>query len=419
MTDQPARQSGLRPWQHCAIFLLACVLLAARRPDAIFHAQFWAEDGHVWFADAYNFGGWTALFRTQDGYFQTFPRIGASLALLVPLSLAPLVLNLLAIAVRALPGNLLLSTRSSAWGSLRYRALLAGIYLALPNCREMDAIITSSQWLLTLSAFLMLAASAPRGAAGRVFDIFLLLFCGLTGPFCIMLFPIALFLAWRERNRWRWVTAGVLAALCLIQAWALLIVDPAGRSTTGLGASPALFTHILAGQVFLGTLLGGNGLAANSSPLFLLLLTCVAMGGIVLVAISFVNSPEQFRLFLLLSFVLFALALISPTGWVPEGVSAWAYLAIGTGIRYWFFPTLAFAWTLLWCFHSRIRLLRIVTAPLILLMCLGIIRDWRHPAFKNMHFAEYAARFEAAPAGAVVTIPAGWTVRLVKRPPGR
>jgi hypothetical protein len=55
-------------------------------------------------------------------------------------------------------------------------------------------------------------------------------------------------------------------------------------------------------------------------------------------------------------------------------------------------------------------------------MCLGIIRDWRHPAFKNMHFAEYAARFEAAPAGAVVTIPenpAGWTVRLVKRPPGR
>jgi hypothetical protein len=44
-------------------------------------------------------------------------------------------------------------------------------------------------------------------------------------------------------------------------------------------------------------------------------------------------------------------------------------------------------WSLICCFHSRIRLLRIVSAPLILLMCLGIIRDWRHPAFKDMHYA--------------------------------
>src|SRR5208337_2386912 len=94
-----------------------------------------------------------------------------------------------------------------------------------------------------------------------------------------------------------------------------------------------------------------------------------------------------------------------PTGWAPEGVSAWTNLTAGPGIRYWFFPTLAFAWTLLWCFHSRIRLLKIVSAPLLLLMCLGMMRDWRHPAFQDMHFAEYAARFEAAPAGTVVIIP--------------
>src|ERR1039457_6643827 len=116
MEERSAQQPGIRPWQHGAISLFACAILAARRPDAIFHSQFWAEDGHVWFADAYNLGWWQALFQVHTGYFQTFPRLGASLALLVPLSLAPLLLNLLAIAVRALPVNLLLSARSSAWG---------------------------------------------------------------------------------------------------------------------------------------------------------------------------------------------------------------------------------------------------------------------------------------------------------------
>jgi hypothetical protein len=129
-----------------------------------------------------------------------------------------------------------------------------------------------------------------------------------------------------------------------------------------------------------------------------------------------------FRLFLILSLVLFALALVSPTGWVPEGVSAWANLATGPGIRYWFFPTLAFAWSLLWGFQSRSGALKTVSVVLLCLMCFGIVRDWRHPAFKDMHFADYAKSFEAAPAGTAATIPenpAGWTVRLVKHPPGR
>ena len=420
MQEPPYQQAGLRPWQQGILFLLACAVIVSRRPDAIFHAQFWAEDGHVWFADAYNFGGWTALFRTQDGYFQVFPRLAASLALLAPLRLAPLILNLVAITIEALPVNLLLSFRSSVWGSLRYRALLAGIYLALPNCREMDAIITSSQWLMALCAFLLLVATTPRGVTGRVFDIAILLLCGLTGPFCAFLTLVAFFLAWKRRESWRWIEVGILAACCLIQACGLLIVDPAGRSHyAALGASPALFARLLAAQVYLATLLGSNELAAYSSPVLFIFLLCAAIGGTVLVVICFSRSAVEMRLFLVLSALLFAASLITPNTGASTGVTGWELLAEGGGSRYWFFPTLSFTWSLLLCFHSRIRMLRIVTAPLMLLMCLGIIRDWRHPAFKDMHFADYAARFEAAPAGTVVTIPenpAGWTIRLIKLP---
>src|SRR5208282_5718589 len=105
MTDQPAQQSDLRPWQHGAIFLLACAVIVWRRPDAFFHAQFYAEDGHVWFADAYNLGWWPALFHTFAGYFETLPRLVASLALLVPLALVPLFFNIIAIAFQTLPVN--------------------------------------------------------------------------------------------------------------------------------------------------------------------------------------------------------------------------------------------------------------------------------------------------------------------------
>ena len=155
---------------YVAIYLFACAVVIARRPDAILHAQFFAEDGRVWFADAYNFGWWAALFRPQVGYFQTLPRLGAALALLVPFSLAPLVLNVIAVAIQALPVPVLLSSRSAPWGPFGFRALLAALYLFLPNTRDLSSVVTNSQWILALVALILLVALPPRSWIGRVFD---------------------------------------------------------------------------------------------------------------------------------------------------------------------------------------------------------------------------------------------------------
>lgn len=409
---------AFRPWHHCAIFLVACALWATRRPDAILNPQFWAEDGHVWFANAYNLGCWTALFRAQDGYFQTLPRLAAAVALLVPMTLAPLVLNAVAIVIEALPVSILLSSRSSAWGSLRYRTLMAAIYLALPNMREIGAIVTSSQWILALCAFLILVASPPRSFAGRIFDISLLLICGLTGPFCVFLLPVAIFLAWRRREVWRWTCAGTLAVPCLVQSWGLLVVDRSGRAHAPLGASLPLFARILGGPVFLGTLLGGNGLGSHKNPSIFILLLCVAIGGSILVVICFLRSTIEMKLLLLLTAALLAGAFLSPATYPAPGVTRWQLLAGASGVRYWFFPTLAFAWSLLWGAHSADRPLKTVSVALLCIMCFGVIRDWRIAPMKDMHWSEDAKRFEAAPAGTSMVFPEnpeGWTVSLVKR----
>jgi hypothetical protein len=315
MKDRKGWPTAFRPWQHYVIFLLGCAVWLTRRPDAVFHPQFWAEDGHVWFANAYNLGWWTTLFRAQDGYFQTLPRLAAALALLVPIALAPLVLNLIAIAIEVLPVSILLSSRSSAWGSLRYRAVMAAICLALPNTREIGAIVTSSQWILALCALLILVASLPHSVVGRTFDISLLLICGLTGPFCVFLLPVAIFIAWRRRDPLRWSYVGMLATLCLVQAWGLLVIDRSGRAHAPLGPSFQLFARILGGQVFLGTLLGGNGLASFKSPSIFFLLVCSAISGSILVAICFLRSTLEMKLLLLLTAALLAGAFLSPAAY--------------------------------------------------------------------------------------------------------
>jgi len=412
---QPAELCG---WQHGAIFLFACCVLVTRRPDAIFHAQFYAEDGHVWFADAYNLGWWHTLLRAQDGYLQTLSRLTAALALLAPLALAPLVLNLTALAVEALPVSLLLSSRTTAWGSLRFRALLAAVYLVLPNCREMLLIVTSSQWILALCAFLVITASAQTTGANRVFDYFVLLLCGLSGPFCFFLAPIAVLLAWRRGEAWRWINACLLAALSLVQAYSLLVMDSGSRSHAPLGASAGLFIRMLAGHIYFGALLGGNGLSGNQSPDVLAVLICVAIGGTAVVAFCFLKSAMEMRLFLVLTGLLLMASLISPAAYPPPGVSRWELLAQVPGIRYWFFPTLAFAWCLLWGIRSRGEILKPVSILLLCLMCVGVVRDWRDAKLRDLHYTEFAQRFQAAPAGTLMTTaenPDGWNIRLIKR----
>ena len=416
--EEISRQTGLRPWQHAAIFVVAYILVISRRPDAVFHAQFWNEDGQVWFADAYNLGWWHALFRTFEGYHSVFARLGAALALLVPLAFAPLVLNLIAISVQALPVNLLLSFRSSVWGSLRFRALLAGIYLASPSCFELDGTITHSQWLLALCAFLLLAASPPRGIAGRLFDISILLLCGLTGPFCIFLTPIAIFLAWRHRDRWRWPMAGLLAVTGLVQAWSLFSGGYASRPHVLLGASPAMLARLLAGQLYLGTFLGSNALAVRPEIGPFIVFTCIAVAGTIFFVICFLKSSWEMRLFILFCAAILAGGLIAPTPGPLAGTNQWwVALLHGAGARYWFFPNLALAWSILYCTQSRTQVLQAVSIILLCLLCFGIALRWEIPAFPDAHFAEYANRFELAQPGTIVTIPEstpGCYLQLIK-----
>src|SRR5208337_3904073 len=274
-TERTASEPPGTPLASAAFWALAIgvtsALLILRRPDAVFHAQFWAEDGVVWFADAYNHGALRALVLARDGYLQTLPRLACAIALWAPLVHAPLVTNLIALMIEALPPLFLVSARMRNLGPLGLRCALALLLLFVPDASEVHAAITDSEFQMAVLACLVIIAEVPRSWAGRVFDVVVLALFSLTGPFCVLLFPVALvrtlvpLLVRQSTNaqvtqsasRWRWVQLSLLAAGGLVQGLTVLTTAGARLNTT-LGASVAAFAQIVAGQVVLPLFVGHN-----------------------------------------------------------------------------------------------------------------------------------------------------------------
>ena len=67
-------QRGPSDWILLPLVLIgSCLIIFLRSPPTVLHPELWAEDGKVWFQDAYNQGWLTPLFHPQVGYLQTLP----------------------------------------------------------------------------------------------------------------------------------------------------------------------------------------------------------------------------------------------------------------------------------------------------------------------------------------------------------
>ncbi len=110
------------------------------------------------------------------------------------------------------------------------------------------------------------------------------------------------------------------------------------------------------------------------------------------------------KLFIAFSAAVLAAALRSPL--IAGQGTQWEQLAIDKGARYWFFPMLAFLWTLLWAVTSqKQRTLRAASLVCLAVVPRAVIHDWQYRAYPDSSFAFYTHEFETAPRGAVVEIP--------------
>lgn len=395
------------------VLAAGAAMLFTRRPDALLNPQFWAEDGAVWYPQAYESGVRSLTF-PQVGYLQTAPRIAAVLVQPLPLLWAPAIFNAIALVIQLLPAAFLVSRRFSRF-RLSGRLLLAFLYLAAPNCGEVHVNITSSQWHLALLACLVVLAEPAASLGWRAFDLAVLLISGLSGPFAIPLAPIALALWWLKRDRARLLAAGVLSLGAAVQL-AVLLATIGERTHAPRGASLALLVHILGRHVFWGAVEGASHPFTTLVGHHLLLFSAAALAGVATLAYALWRGPLELRAFILFSWIVLAASLMHPQVSVAD--PQWPVLANAAATRYWLFPMLAFFAALVWLLGDRMRLIRTAAALALIASAAGVALDWRWPARVDYRFPERARAFEAAAPGATVVIPInppGWRMRLVKR----
>jgi hypothetical protein len=385
--------------------LLFFAALFSRDPHTLLRAQFWAEDGSTFCQQAHEVGFIHTLTIPYAGYLHLFPRLVAGVSLLLPFSLAPFVFTLASVIVRCLPAFYLCSSRMQQLGPLKLRVLLAALYIGVPNVAKVHGNLANTQWHLAVLSFLVLIAPPPRSIAAKVFDVSALLLGALTGPFGLLLLPVALMVAAVRRERWRIVQIAILSVGAVIQGAMLLLY---GRPHTqgGLGVSLSRLCRILAFQVF-----------AQRPRLLLVLSYVLAALGLTVLTYVFVRGSLEIRCMLVFAAVVLAASLASPLA-TPNGVQWEALQQPGSTHRYWYLPELAVAAAVVWiATASRHRLLRIAGVVAVCIMLISDAVYWRLPPLPDMHFETYAAAFQALPVGSAMRIPinpSGWFVDLTK-----
>jgi hypothetical protein len=400
-----------------AVAVIGIVMIFFRRPDAFLHPQFYAEDGAYFFAPAYNSGGLIELLHQHSGSLAILNRLVSLAAIHLPLGWGPSIFNGVGLLCQLLPALILVSRRSEPLIQSRWiRIGVALFYFALPGSYEVNVNLTNAQWHLALGAALILVARPAGSRVVLAFDALVVALAGLTGPFALLLLPIAIAVAWVRRGPNRYVLATVATLTSVAQL--ICMLNSPRTTPTSLGASVGSFSRIVGGRVLLGPILGTGKYAAAlhhaSSGAFWA--ACVLAGAAFILAVLWKSSAEL-RLLACFGAICLAVALLRP---LAIGANAWSgFLSPYSGSRYFVIPMFTMIVIVGAAIESRSILLRVGSGLYVLAaLLIGIPGDWTFPAYPNLHYAHYVSMFDHLRDEQPLRIPenpAPWAFVLVKR----
>lgn len=411
--------------RHPMLFCLAIVAFAAllaftRRPDIFVTPQFWAEDGAVWYTDAYQNGFWSTILKPYPEYLAIPQRILVFISTWFPFGIAPLFLNVSGLLLQLIPVFLLASGRLKHIIPSRLLAGIIGLLVvAQPNSAEVFSSFANAQWHLALAALLILISPVVKGVAWRVFDITVIAAACLSGPAAILLVPVAGLYWWFNRTTPARNNVFIVGLLAFLQVISIVFISTYHRSGEDPAFSFFAVAKIIGGQIFAGGLLGQDNITMfynNRIGQYIFVAVCL---GLVLYAA--VRGPLWLKLLNMYAALQISVLLISsknPTGFTIDILQG---LTNPTGgQRYWYIPIAAWLTTLLWIsWYARQTLVRGIAVTLVALWLLvGIHSDWALSPMVDYQFKKYAAMFEATPQGQPLDIPinpSGWKMTLYKK----
>lgn len=392
--------------------ILFPALLFAHNPHAILHAEFWGEDGIVWYSQARDMG-LASLLEPNGGYLNSLQRLVAIAAQPFPLAWGPTLFALFALCMQSAPAVFLMSKRmGTAWPSGLSRFTFALLFIMMPNAPETSLNVTNSQWYLAILMFLVLVSDTPKKIYVQIFDYLVLIVSGLSGPFGVLFFPVAAFRALtsgldeRSSRMWRSI---VLATTSGVQLFLILGISHAGRKTGPLGASTALLFKILA-LIPMGAELGYRSISSLVSNSFFsgnIIPVGVVILSFLIISFAFLRGPRILREFIFFSAVMFALALLKPL--ISLSLPQWPLILnhLPAGNRYFLYPMIAWWGSLFAIASSELRFARLGAVSLLLItFFFAVPSDWGDLLkLSETDFAARAHQLEASQPGTIIKLP--------------
>lgn len=237
-----------------AVIALGLLVVWLRRPETLTQAEFYTEDGQVFYLGTY-FGSFLdQILRVYHGFLQMTPRLIAAASRTVPIDLAPLVANGLSLVVVALLAAFAASERlENVIPDRRRRLALGLLVLLLPGGQEPLGSMTYVS--LYGGLFLVFAAvmGSPRSRLEAVGERLAVAVAGLSGPFGLLLAPAFLLRLLLRRDRPSAWLAGVVGVAGAVQLAALVLVPD---RPPGEFSDPATVVAVWAGRAVGGAILG-------------------------------------------------------------------------------------------------------------------------------------------------------------------
>ncbi len=399
--------------QWTLVALLGSVFLF-RVSDTVLHPQFWAEDGSIFFQDAYCVGG-ASIIKPYNGYYHLIPRLTALFANQFDPLYAPAIYCGVAVILTFLVLYLALSPRLS----LPFKPLLALLIVIIPNGDEVYANITNTQWYLAIGVLLVIIMKPSNTKFHLFLETLFVFVAGLTGPFVLLLMPVFIAKVWLNRSlpeeRQR-STALMIAAFAtsVLQAYALSISNiptpgdiselPHDFSGNLSLLSVVLFMHLFFPFIYI---IDHFYHALFIDMAFTPLVTISSITLILAVSVfiySLVRGDYKFEKIAIAYFgaIVLAASLYKIRGMMLD------LLQDKAANRYFFIPSIMLCWLLVLLLKDK--LLRYVSMILIVFLISSAAVDFRRKPFDNLNWPLWANKIGSVPQLTIPINPTGFYI---------
>jgi hypothetical protein len=199
-----------------ALFILVFFIYALRDPSAYTHAQFYSEDGSIFFRDAFNIPLFEQAFAHAQGNLFLLQRIIAASVAVLPAATAPFWYTVISSVVAVSCCLFIVNQRFE--DLIPSRAIRSGVGLLLvvqPAILDQHATLGWTQWWLALPIALMAGIRPPKHLWSLILDGLVLALLGLSSVTIVLLAPLFVIRVILERTLyavWLACCAGLAAA---------------------------------------------------------------------------------------------------------------------------------------------------------------------------------------------------------------